>query len=82
MSNTTAIPSAVPILAGDRILTIAQADASAVYRDLTAYRIHLALEHDGWHVDYELKDEKLKGGGPHYVLDAHTGAIITRRYEQ
>ena len=70
------------ILAGDRILAIAQADASAVYRDLSSYRIHLALEIDGWPVDYELKDDKFKGGGPHYILDAHTGAILTRRYEQ
>jgi|GEM_PF-5143872 len=25
----------------------------------------LVLEEDGWHVDYELKDPRLKGGGPH-----------------
>ena len=25
---------------------------------------------------------RLKGGGPHYITDAHTGALISKRYEQ
>jgi hypothetical protein len=69
-------------LAGDRALTIAQADAARVYRDLSLYRIEIALEVDGWHVDYQLKNPKLKGGGPHYIIDAHSGAIVSKRYEQ
>jgi hypothetical protein len=79
MSKSTLLP---PALAGDQALAIAQADASQVYRDLTGFRIELALEGDGWHVDYELKDPKLKGGGPHYVIDAVSGAITSKRYEQ
>ncbi len=67
---------------GDRALTIAQADALTAYRDLSGYRIQLVLEDDGWHVDYELKDPKLKGGGPHYVIDAVSGVILSKRYEQ
>jgi hypothetical protein len=69
-------------LAGDQVLAIAQADAARVYRDLSLYRIQLVLEDDGWHVDYELKNPRLKGGGPHYIIDAHTGAMISKRYEQ
>lgn len=69
-------------LGGDQVLSIAHADAAKVYRDLSGYRIQLVLEGDGWHVDYELKDPKLKGGGPHYVIDAHTGHILSKRYEQ
>ena len=69
-------------LAGDQALAIAQADATRVYRDLSVYRIQLVLEDDGWHVDYELKNPKLKGGGPHYVIDSHTGAVLSKRYEQ
>jgi hypothetical protein len=69
-------------IAGDKALAIAQADAARAYRDLSQFRIQLVLEHDGWHVDYELKDARLKGGGPHYVIDAHTGAILSKRYEQ
>ncbi|HEY3395968.1 MAG TPA: hypothetical protein VGK58_24915 [Lacipirellulaceae bacterium] len=69
-------------IAGDRALAIAQSDAACAYRDLSPFRIQLVLEQDGWHVDYELKDVRLKGGGPHYIIDAHTGAIMSKRYEQ
>ena len=69
-------------LAGDQALAVAQADAARVYRDLSPYRIQLSLEDDGWHIDYNLKDPRLKGGGPHYIIDAHTGAIVSKRYEQ
>ncbi len=68
--------------AADQVLAVAQADATRVYRDLSPYRIQLVLEDDGWHVDYELKNPMLKGGGPHYIIDALTGAIISKRYEQ
>jgi hypothetical protein len=74
--------NSVVTLAGDQVLAIAQADAVQMYRDLSPYRIQLVLEDDGWHVDYELKNPRLKGGGPHYVIDAQTGAIISKRYEQ
>jgi hypothetical protein len=66
----------------DRALGIAQADAVRVYRDLSVYRVSLVLEADGWHVDYTLKNPKHKGGGPRYVIDAATGAILGKRYEQ
>jgi hypothetical protein len=72
----------VAALPSDRALTIAQADASRVYRDLSSYRIQLVLEDDGWHVDYKLKHPALKGGGPHYVIDAISGEILSKRYEQ
>jgi hypothetical protein len=44
--------------------------------------MHLVLEPDGWHVDYELKDPRLKGGGPHYIIDADSGTILSKRYQQ
>jgi hypothetical protein len=69
-------------IADDKVLPIAQADAAGAYRDLSPFRIQLVLEHDGWHVDYDLKDARLKGGGPHYIIDAHTGEILSKRYEQ
>ena len=82
MNSSLTSPSGKAFLAGDQVLTIAQADASRVYRDLSPYRIQLTLEDDGWHVDYELKNPMLKGGGPHYLIDARTGTIISKRYEQ
>jgi|SRR6185369_12546475 len=74
--------AASPLLAGDKILAIAQADALRAYGDLSPYKIQLALEADGWHVDYELNNPMAAGGGPHYVIDAQTGAIVSKRYEQ
>ncbi len=71
-----------PILAADQILTFAQSDAVRAYGDLSEYCVRLSLENDGWHVDYELRDPRMKGGGPHYVLDPTTGAILMKRYEQ
>ncbi len=71
-----------PILAGDQALAIAQTDAATAYRDLSGYRIQMVLEADGWHVDFDLKSPTLKGGGPHYVIDAISGKIISERFEQ
>jgi hypothetical protein len=80
MIGTTPKPAAT--IAGDQALAIAQADALTAYRDLSAYRIQIVLEADGWHIDYEMKDRRMKGGGPHYVIDAATGTILFKRYEQ
>lgn len=75
--NTTASP-----VAPDQALATAQADAIVAYRDLSPFRIEIALREDGWHIDYELLDPNFTGGGPHYVVDAETGAIVSKRYEQ
>ena len=80
MNNTASTVS--PTIAGDRALAIVQGDATKAYRDLSGYRVMLALEADGWHIDYELKDPRQKGGGPHYIVDAATGVILSKRYEQ
>jgi hypothetical protein len=66
----------------DQALKIARDDAESVYRDLSRYWIRLALEEDGWHVDYELRDPRTRGGGPHYVIDATNERILSKRYEQ
>ena len=79
MSTTATAPTAIP---ADRALSIAQVDAVIAYRDLKPFRIQLTLEADGWHVDFELKDPRMKGGGPHYIVDATTGVITAKRYEQ
>lgn len=66
----------------DDALKIVRVDAEKAYRDLSPFRIEISLEGDGWHIDFELKNPRLNGGGPHYVIDAQTGAIRTKRYEQ
>lgn len=64
------------------ILRIVRLDADKAYRDLSGYHILLEEHSDGWHVDYQLMNPNLNGGGPHYVIDPATGAIHSKRYEQ
>jgi hypothetical protein len=71
-----------PTITGDEALRIAEADAVAAYQDLSRYRVILALEEDGWHIDYELKNPHAVGGGPHYRIDAISGIILWKTYEQ
>ncbi len=71
-----------PRVSSDQALQIARLDAEKAYGDLTPYRISLALEADGWHVDYDLRDPGMNGGGLHYVIDPATGGILSKRYEQ
>jgi len=82
MASATATSLAAQQLPADEILRIANKDGSAAYRDLSGYRITIELRPDGWHVDYELTDPNLAGGGPHYVVDPITGTILSKRYEQ
>ena len=81
MANA-ALRNSQTTISSDQALKIARTDAEGVYRDLSIYRIGVSLEDNGWLVDYELKDQQLHGGGPHYVIDAHTGEILTKRYDQ
>ena len=74
--------SAQPAISCAEALRIAHADAQRVYRDLSGYGIGVSLEGDAWQIDYELKDHRIQGGGPRYVIDAETGEIRTKRYEQ
>ena len=81
MSNPQAVQLPASISAS-RALIEAESDALRAYRDLSPFRVEIRLEDDGWHVDYELKNPRLLGGGPHYVIDAVDGRIIHKRYEQ
>ena len=78
----TSIEVAAAPLSCDQVLRIASKDAEKAYRDLSGFSIRLAEEADGWHVDYELKDERARGGGPHYLIHPTTGKILAKRYEQ
>jgi hypothetical protein len=69
-------------ITSDQALAIARAEGERAYRDLSAFRVVVSLEPDGWHVEYYLKDPKLNGGGPHYIVDVQTGAILSKKYYQ
>lgn len=73
---------AIPRVPCEQALAIARQDAEKAYRELFAYRISIVMEADGWHIDYELKDPSIHGGGPHYVIDPENGSIVKKRYEQ
>jgi hypothetical protein len=76
------MPTLSATITSDQALRIARLDAEKAYRDLSPYCIRVELGDNGWHIDYELKNKQLNGGGPHYVIDAETGVIRTKRYEQ
>ena len=61
---------------------IAANDARSYYRDLTAYNVTAQLVDGNWKIDYELKDRQAQGGGPHYVVSAESGEIVSKRFEQ
>ena len=64
------------------VLEIAQKNASFVYRDLSVYEVRATLQDNQWFVDYEFKDKTLDGGGPHFVISAETGKILSYRFDQ
>ncbi len=70
----------------DQALKIAQADGVQAYGNLTRFRVEITLEDDGWHVNYFVHQRNgsrfLTGGGPHYVINAASGAIVQATYFQ
>lgn len=82
MSTSVMQQHSKPHISGDQALKIADADAEAVYHDLSRFRIVLSLEEDGWHIEYRLKSSTAVGGGPQYVIDAASGAILSKKYYQ
>ena len=75
-------PAEIPRIAELRAREIAQDDAKQAYGSLSAYDVKTALEKDGWHIDYELKEKSSQGGGPHYLIDPQNGKIIKKKCEQ
>jgi len=71
-----------PTISGHKALEIAEMDAAPVYEDLSIYRIELLLENDGWHVAFRIKQPRMAGGGPHYIISAETGEILSKKYYQ
>jgi len=71
------------VLSKEDAVNIAHANASQGPKDLSLYNVIANLLDDGWHVVYLPKEEGMRGGGgPHYVIDLHTGAIVSKTYER
>jgi hypothetical protein len=78
-------PPAGAYLSRERAIDIARVDAQRVYKkpgELDEFRITATLEGDVWRVDFELRDPGTVGGGPHYGIDARSGRILSRRFQQ
>lgn len=72
-----------PTVTRQQAIAIAEADAVPAYGlELNHLTLEVALHDDGWHVDYELRKPRWAGGGPHYIIDAATGAILFKKYSQ
>jgi hypothetical protein len=82
MTNIASLEPSKPQVSPDGALRIARLDAEQKYRDLSPYRIAIVLEDTHWRIDYELRNSNVQGGGPHYLIDAATGAILSKRYAQ
>jgi hypothetical protein len=66
----------------EEALEVARLDAERAYHDLSRYRVDARLEPNGWRVEYWLKDPGVQGGGPHYLIDAQNGVILSKAYYQ
>ena len=72
----------MPAVSSQRAFLIAMADAERTYRRTAHFKIEIALEVDGWHIDFDIRDPFTCGGGPHYIIDATSGEITWKRYDQ
>jgi hypothetical protein len=70
------------MVAREQALQVAREDGERAYGSLEAYKVEARLVDGRWFVDYELADPALQGGGPHYEIDAESGEILSKRYEQ
>ncbi len=63
-------------------VAIAEADAVLVCDDMSIYRIEVTVDAGCWSVSYRINRPRMAGGGPWYVIDAATGAILDKKYYQ
>jgi hypothetical protein len=85
-SDDKSAPAPAPVveaqlLSEEDALRVAQKDALEVYKKLDHYEVRSELKDDGWHIDY-LLPKAMDGGGASYVIDARSGAILTKKYQQ
>ena len=70
------------IIDKDHAIAIAHDDALKSYGNLDNLEVNAVFSRGEWKIDYELKNKKLNGGVPHYRIDAKTGEIKHKIYEQ
>lgn len=73
------------LVSRETAISIATQDARRVFSnpgELDVYEPIATLTAEGWRVDFEFRDPGLTGGGPHFLIDRHSGRILKRRFEQ
>jgi len=75
---------AIPTISVQQAITIAETDALPMYGAewLNKLMLEVTLHDDGWHIEYRQWRPRHTGGGPHYVIDATTGVIVSKKYYQ
>jgi hypothetical protein len=73
---------AVPAVSCDQALAIARHDAEQAHREFLDHRIEITLQSDGWHVEFRIDKPLVAGGGANYLVDATSGAILSKTYYQ
>jgi hypothetical protein len=63
-------------------ISVAREDAVKVYGSLERFDVYTLETKTVWHVIFELKNERLNGGGPEYVISKRTGMILDKKYNQ
>ncbi len=73
-----------PTISRQQAIVIAEADAVPMYglARLNSLMLKAVLHEDGWHIEYQQWRPRHTGGGPHYVIDATTGDIVSKKYYQ
>jgi len=76
--------TATPVISRQQTVGIVEADALPMYGNcLHTLVLEMTLHGDGWHLVYSPKRQRYcTGGGPHYIIDATTGAIVSKKYYQ
>jgi len=67
-----------------KIFTNTHKDAVSAYGENleSAYYARINLKDGFLYVDYELKNPKARGGGPHYKIDFVSFEVLEKRYDQ
>src|SRR3954462_6655572 len=75
---------AAPAITLQQAITIAETDALPMdgAEWLNKLELRAALRDGGSHITYRQWRPRHTGGGPHYVIDATTGAIVSKKYYQ
>jgi len=72
----------VPAISREAALKIARRDAKKESVPLVGYEVVALEEASAWRVVFRLKDKRLNGGGPKYLINKATGEIVERKYTQ